>query len=763
MIDKTLAYLDYIRLLDIIKQHTSTAFAAELVSALRPLEVIEDIQYRQDKLEAILEIVSLEGKIPLSDIPDIRGILKRLAIQDAVLGEKEFIAVLSFLSGCSEVLKFLKRIQRRRPYVETILAQIDPLQDVFQRIAKTVNMEGFLEDTASYDLSRIRADLFVYRDRIRRRLEKIMEREAVRPVLQDVYISLRNGRYVVPLKPNFNEVFQGIVHDYSHTLKTSFVEPMEVVEMNNSINMLEKEEKEEEKRVLRELTESVRGSLEELEGNSSIISHLDLNHAVALFSSEFGCVRPLVKPGGVMEIKSAINPFIRISKKDTAVPIDISVDRDKKVMILSGPNAGGKTVALKTIGLFSLMAQSGLFIPARGNPEVPLFTSVHAVIGDEQDISMELSSFTAHIKAIKELYAYSRGGELILVDEIGGGTDPQEAAALSMGIIDAFVERGCMVIVTTHLNQLKAYGYTRSFAINVATASDPQDLKPLYKLIYGLAGYSNAITVAKGIDIPAHIIERSNEYLGKQETMLNDLITALEEGKRRVDEELNALAVLRNEAKKRVSLLQEKRAEYLKRFEEKCNAKLLSIEAELENLRREAAKKERSSIQGARARLKILRKEFIKGSSGEDEKVSIGDYVTVKTLGINGVVTGIGPDEDTYEVSAENVRTRARRAEVERSVKRPVPSHDRGIHVHVEPLVVPEINVIGMRVEDALREVDKFVDRAIVQGMPKLKVLHGVGTGRLMNAIRDHLGKTGFVAGLVKDERNAGVTIVELQ
>jgi len=553
MTDKTLAYLDYLRLLDILKGYSLTSFAEESIRSLRPLETVSEIESRQDKVEALIELVRWEGNLPLGDIPDIRDILKRISVREALLEEKEFLAVSQFLRMCEDLSSFLKRAFNKKPFIEEILNRLNPLIPVFRRIAKTINIEGFIEDTASYELSKIRSDLFSFRERIRKRLEKIMEREAVKPVLQDVYISLRNGRYVLPLKPNFNEVFQGIVHDYSHSLKTSFVEPIEVVELNNAVNILEKGEKEEEKKILKELTIFLRSASEELEANLRVIAEMDLYHSLAIFSVEFDCVRSSITQNGVIEIKNARNPFIALSRKKDTVPIDIFMENEKKAMIISGPNAGGKTAALKTIGLLSLMAQSGLFIPADGSPQIPKFRNIFAIIGDEQDIAMELSSFTAHMNTVKDLYALARGGELILIDEIGGNTEPQEASALSMGVIDAFVEKGCTVVVTTHLNLLKAYGYTKPFAINVATAFDTETMRPMYRLLYGAAGYSNAINVAKNIHVPSEIIERSYEYLGKQEYMLNDLISALELGKIRVEDDLKELRRMKEDLKERLS------------------------------------------------------------------------------------------------------------------------------------------------------------------------------------------------------------------
>jgi DNA mismatch repair protein MutS2 len=762
MTDKTLSYLDFLKLLHILRNYSLTPFAKDAIVSLRPLASLQEIESRQEKTEALIEIVRWEGKLPLADIPDIRDILNRILIKDAVLEEKEFLAIAQFLRACDDLSAYLRKAFSKKPFIEDALQQLKPLTPAYRRITKTINVEGFIEDTASYELSKIRSDLFTFRERIRKRLEKIMEREAVKPVLQDVYIALRNGRYVIPLKPNFNEVFQGLVHDYSHSLKTSFVEPVEVVELNNAVNILEKGEKEEEKKILVDLTVFLRGFSEALKTDLDVMGEIDLYHSLASFSAEFDCVRPTVTENGIVEIKNARNPFIALSKKTDTVPIDIFLEVEKKAMIISGPNAGGKTAALKTIGLLSLMAQSGFFIPAGGSPLIPKFRNIFAIIGDEQDITMELSSFTAHMSTIKDLYALARGGELILIDEIGGNTEPQEASALSMAVIDAFVHKGCTVVVTTHLNLLKAYGYTKPFAINVATAFDTETMRPMYSLLYGTAGYSNAINVAKNIHVPQEIIDRSYEYLGKQEYMLNDLISALELGKSKVEEDLEELRHMREDLKNRLSLVKEQRDEYFRKVEERCEAKLNDLERELEEVRKELAKKERASLQRGKERVRVLQERFIKNIPKSQDIIHVGDYVRVRSLGSTGHVVGLDKEGKAFEVVMGNVRTKVD-ANLLEKISRPQESGEKSrILVQAEKVPVPEIKVIGMRVEEALNEIDRFLDRAIVQEIPQMKIVHGIGSGRLMNAIRVHLEDAGFSKKIKKDSANAGVTIIEL-
>ncbi len=761
MTDKTLEYLDYLRLLDIIKGYASTSFAGGLIAGLRPLLRIQEIEERQQKTEAVLEIIKWSGPVPLKDIPDIRNILKQLALKDLILEPSDFLGIGGFLSGCREILAFFKKALSKSSYVESLIEGMKPLPHVVAKIRKTIDAEGLVEDSASYELSKIRSDLYQYKERIRKTLERMMEREDVKPVLQDSYIAIRNGRYVIPLKPNFNQFFQGIVHDYSHSLKTSFVEPVQVMELNNSISVLEKEEKEEEKRVLRELTEWARQYLAEMEGMLSLVADLDFHHSLALFASNFECVKPQIATDGSIEIRGALNPFIFLTKKGRAVPIDILMGKEKQAMIISGPNAGGKTVAMKTAGLLLAMASSGLFIPARETPRVHLFPGIYAVMGDEQDISMELSTFTAHVEAIKHVYEECRGGELVLVDEIGGGTEPQEASALSMGIIDAFVEKGCSVIVTTHLNLLKAYGSTQPFALNVATDFDAKTMKPLYRLLYGMAGLSNALKVAENSGMPGKIIEKSYTYLGKQEYVLNDLIRGLERERKEAEEEKRKAHAYREETRKRLNLIKEKKDEYLKGLEERCKRKVVELQAEVEEIRKEVSKRDRESIRAAKEKVSVIRKRFAAEKRTGESQIRPGDYVRVRTIGKEGYVTAVDEQKKMAEIIVGNMRMRINKDYVEKADHKP---ESKGEHVRVDVTTVdlPEINVRGMRVEEALEEVDRFVDRAIVHGTPRLKILHGIGTGRLMSAIRSHLAEARYVKDIIKDEKNSGVTIVEL-
>ena len=777
MADKTLEYVDYLKLLEVVQRYSSTGFISEELRNLRPFSTLHEIEERQERVDGALQIIKWYGPIPLGDIPDIRKQTAGLSLPEFTLEIADFLTVAQFLSSCRGVLAFLKKAVKESPYIESVMEGIKGLPEVSARIKKTINEEGFIEDSASYELSKIRSDLYQLKEKARKSLERIMERDEVRPVVQDTYIAVRNGRYVIPLKPNYNQFFQGIVHDYSHSLKTSFVEPVEVMEINNTISVLEKEEKEEERRILRDLTRWVRRYVPEIKTTLSLIADLDLHQSLALFASAFNCVRPRIETGGSIEIRGAVNPFILLSKGEKAVPIDIVIGEEKKATIISGPNADGKTVALKTTGLLLLMASTGMFIPARATPRVSLFPGIYAVMGDEQDISMELSTFTAHVEAITHVYERASGGELVLIDEIGGGTEPQEASALAMGTIDAFVEKGCKIVVTTHLNLLKAYGSARPFALNVATDFDTGTMRPLYTLLYGVAGVSNALKVAETYGMPREIVEKSSTYLGKQEYVLNDLIRDLESEKKAAEAERKKAGLYREEMRRRLEALKEKRDAYVKEAEERCRKQVTDLEVELDEIRKEIAAKDRESLRKAREKVSEVRRRVVPGRIAVQAEIAVGDYVRVRTIGKEGYVADMDGQKGMAEIVIGNMRMRIGKDYVER-VSRGVgvkegravtghplagrSPHESSIQVNVTDIAVPEINVRGLRVEDALVEVDRFVDRAIVHGTPRLKILHGIGTGRLMQAIRTHLSEAGYVKDVKKDEANSGVTIVEL-
>lgn len=756
MIEKSLLCLDFPKLLDIVKEYAGTSKGKERVSLLRPLRDPQEIRERLQKTAILCETIRLLGRVSFEDVSPIRDTLRKLSKEHSVLEPEEFLGLLSFMDICHGVMEYFKKAKRKgaQPLPSE---ELESVSHLYPRIRRVISPEGSIEDSASLQLARLRSELAKLKEKVKRRLEEIMDREGIRDVVQDFYITVRNGRYVIPVKPNFNQFFQAIVHDHSMSLKTSFVEPMEVVEWNNAINVLSSEIAEEERRILAELTDLLRAESGKLEKNLQVLEEIDFLQALALFAIEFDCVMPEVKEGGALRIRSAMNPFIRLSKGDKSVPIDIILEEGKRAMIISGPNAGGKTVALKTIGLLTVMALSGLLIPAKGRPEIPFFSYVFAVIGDDQDIMSDLSAFTSHMGTIRDIYEACQGTELVLIDEIGGSTDPQEASALACALIDSFVEKGCRIVVTTHSNLLKAYGASHNFAINVATAFDRERFAPLYFLEYGEVGLSNAIETARRIGISGKIIEKAQEYLGKSESLLSNLILGLKEEKGRLEEEVRKLQRVQHELKSKVEQIRAKKDEILTLFRERFEKRLRDLEAELAEARREISKGEKSSLSKAQQSIQALKSKILNAQM-RNEKIAPGDLVRIKLLDKRqGHI--LEEDDDSYIVMVEGLKKRVRKDLVEKVEEE---SNKETSRVFIDQ-IGSDLNIRGMRVEEAIEEVDRFVDRAIALGLDTVRILHGIGTGRLMNAIRDHLKTMSHVKRIRLDERNPGITVVEFK
>lgn len=762
MPESSLLALDFFRFLELVKSYTKTPLGADLVGNLRPLTKLEEISKRQELIREFIDIAKLYGHPPVDFTSDVREIVGKLSLGDFILEPKEFVLLVSFLKTVEDIVTFMRKVPKKGPNLTDLVSRLHPLPDVSKRIRRTISENGHIEDWASPSLMEIRRELYQKRMRVKRYLESLLERENVRNLLQDTYITMRNGRYVIPMKPNFNQALEGIVHDYSHSLKTAFVEPYECVPLNNEINVLEKEEKEEEERILKELGSFVRLYADQIEGNLKVLAEIDTLNAISIFSDNFNCLFPILTHQGDLFIEGAVNPILKLYKGDRVVPIDIIIEEERRAVVISGPNAGGKTVALKTLGLLTLISYLGFPIPSKSSAKIPVFNGIYALIGEEQDLSKELSSFTAHIVGIKEIIENVKGGELVLIDEIGGGTDPQEAAALSMAIMDRLVEMGCKVVVTTHLNQLKAYGFTKDFAKNVACAFDYEKMRPLYRLVYNTAGVSNAIHVARSVGLDESIIKSSLSYLGQKDEILTSLIEELKRKSAELDREKEEVSKLKETLSSRILSLKEKKDEILRKFEERAKARFSKIEEIMDSLEEELKKRDREVLAQVRRKMDSLRKTLKFEES--DLSFEVGDLVKIRSLGTLGRIIGLDGAKEEYEVSVGNLRLKLKRKDLIKvdGKYKEEPVREIEVKVKEEPPKW-ELNLRGKTKEEAIEDLDRFLDQATLRGITKVRVLHGIGSGKLMQAVRDYLSKSRYVSSFKPDEKNPGITIVELR
>jgi len=609
------------------------------------------------------------------------------------------------------------------------------------------------------------------RDRIRKRLDAIITDQDLARVVQEDYITLRNDRYVILLKPEFKGILSGIVHDHSRSGASVYVEPFQVVELNNQVASLADEERDEIRRIMKELTDEIRSVKDVLSADYEVLAELDAFQARALYAAATSSVAPELGNEG-FRIVGARHPLLLAAGDLEVVPMDVVQDPETAVIIISGANMGGKTVALKIAGLFPLMVRSGLMVPAREGTRITPFFRIMADIGEEQDIRGRVSSFSAHMQRIKAVVDTVAPGDLVLLDELGGATDPEEGSALAMAILDELIVLGARVVVTTHLTHLKAYGLARPDVKNVSVEFHPVTLQPTFRLLYDLPGESHAIETADRIGLARRVIESARRFADKaaggSSRLLGELrqkLAEAEEMRCGLDEKQNTLDI-------ELEKIRSERREIVEGFRKEAHDMIRSAERQIAEIQ-EALKSGRMKRgQSAREALALVKQEAVRQLGTplekEPEKIPLGSRVRVRALGKEGTVRAV-LDKAKVEVALGNLTIRAGTEDLEildrGGVKKSSSKKERvGVDI---PIAAPtwEVNVIGLRADEALPVVEKALDQALLGGLISVSIIHGKGTGRLRKAVWDYL--TGHT--LVKSFRSGdvqrggeGVTVVEL-
>ncbi len=731
------------------------------------------------EVDELKNIVEVNGEIPLGGISDVREAIARAKIEGAVLDPEEILDILGNIRVTEGLKSSFKKIKGNFPLYGGLISRFSDLRGLKSEIVRTIDRQGRIFDHASSDLRQIRFDIAASRKRIKRSLEEMMKREDLKPLFQEQLITIRNGRYVLPIKSEFKGHMEGIVHDHSHSKMTIFLEPLEVVDYNNELSMLLEDERQEERRILSALTQRIGEYHQELSRDLEILGEVDLLHAKVKLSQKLSGVSPHVNRNGVVRLLGARHPLLYMREGDRIVPIDIHLGGYSKALIISGANAGGKTVALKTIGLLSLMAQSGMHISTTEGSEIPLHHSIFADIGDEQNIRENLSTFSAHILSLIHILEKSDRFSLVLLDELGAGTNAREGSAIGIGVLDYLIDRGATVVVTTHLDELKAYGYLNKGATNVSVAFDSETLEPRYELIYGNSGSSNAFVVAEKLGFPKVVLDSATRYLGDQGSgtsrSIRD-IERLQEDLRKDREEIvhlkKEIEGHRDRFREMVGRIRERRQQILQQVEDRGRTILQQTETELQRIVEEVAKGGDDGVKMPRGELKRVREDFLQQFRGRTKKggkvegLRVGDWVRVLGLNRVGAVREIYCEMEKADVQVENVRVRVPLRDLERSEPQPLEdsTENKGLKYEgaAEMAVRSEINVVGLTVEEALPVVDKFIDDALLGGLEVVDIVHGTGTGRLREAIGEHLKHHRNVKRFgPKDVMKTGVTVVE--
>jgi len=783
MDDRSLKFLEFYHLLDILKEYSISPLGRKRCEALRPSKNLSLIQSRLTDVMELKNVLETEGDIPLIGVKEIEGILDKLEIDGSVLDIGELLDLYYQIVLCKGLRRFFQKLEPvKAPHLQEKIFKLSYQKALEKEILQAINTKGEILDRASPALLDLRRRLGEVREKAKGMLESLLHRETLQPIFQEQFITLRNGRYVLLIKSDFKNRLEGIIHDQSQSRMTFFFEPLQAVGLNNEINVLTGEEKEEEYRILAGLSDKVREERQNLRADFEILGELDLLYATAKLSSRLKSVSPPLNEAGRVEMREARNPLLWLQREDRVVPIHVQMGHGKKVLIVSGANAGGKTVALKTLGLLTLMIQSGLPIPVAEGSQVAIFEDVFAVIGDEQNIEENLSTFSSHLLRVNQILEKAGPHSLVLLDELGVGTHAQEGCALALGFLDRFRERGASVVVTTHFDRLKAYGYLHPDVENVAVEFDEQTLEPKYTLVYGSSGVSNAFLIAEKLGISEKVLEAARVHQdGSGEEIVRALET-LERMRREAEREKQQASKIKEEAelegqrlKKILATIKEKRLEIYAKAEEKARRAVQKVEEELKEWVR--SRKEEKGLPRLRSRevQEIREKSFPsvkrKGSPVAPGGLKVGERVRIESLRSDGILMSLVKPLNRAEVLTDKARVKAPLSEIvqaedgEEKEETRI-QQDRSFLKGASEQSSSELNVIGLTVEDALPKVDKFIDQALLHGLEKVRIIHGVGSGRLRNAIGQYLGEHGAVKSFSSGETlkgGRGITIVELR
>ncbi len=786
---KILHKLEYDKIIEMLTERCSSSLGKALARALSPSGDLEYIEERQDETTEAREIVRLHPGFTMGGVSDLHPALRK-AESGGIIDPGEFLRLYDTLIAAGRIKKFFSDEGKKYSKLAIYAQLLCNLPGLENRIKKTITQEGEIDDNASKELTRIRKQLRSLQGRAREKLEGMVRSAEVQKYLQEMLITIRNDRYVLPVKQEYRQYVPGLVHDQSASGATLFIEPMAVVEVNNEVQRYEAMERTEVIRILRELTALVESHRQELLDMLEALALLDFIMARGKLSAELDCGQPLLNDRGRIKIIQGRHPLIR----GEVVPITINLGFDFDALVITGPNTGGKTVTLKTVGLFTLMAQAGLHVPAQTGTEVAVFRKVYADIGDEQSIEQSLSTFSSHMTNIVSILQGMDEQSLVLLDELGAGTDPTEGAALAMAILEQMIQDGVKVIATTHYSELKSFAYNHERVENASVEFDVQTLQPTYRLLTGVPGKSNAFEISRRLGLSADIVERARGFLSREEVRVADLIENLEtnqllsEKDRREAEDLKRMAkgkLLELEKKEKElaaksrQVLQKAKDEALEivaKARRESESSLKELRTSLKNapsLQEELGEmqKIRDSLRHKENELREETKSLEKGETIDIRTLEPGDMVIIDRLNQKAQVLQKPKNDEEVLVQAGimklTVKARdLRKIPMVKEKEEHVISGVGGIVAGKAREIKSELDLRGLTVDEALAETEKYLDDACLAGLLQAYLIHGKGTGALRAAITElvkthHNVKSHRMGGY--NEGGHGVTVVEFK
>ena len=778
--------LEYEKIREMLAARAGSSLGKERARSLQPSTDYAEVE---EQLEQTAEAVRIHAVTspPFGGIHDLRPLLKKIHM-GAILTLEELVDIRSTLYAMRNVKEFFKGLEIEAPTLKEWAHGIEILGQLERRLENTLDEHGSLRDDASVELRRLRTEIQTTQNRIKERVGAALRAPENQKYFQEAIVTLRDERYVIPVKAEYRRFFPGIVHDQSATGATLFVEPMAIVELNNDVKQLVLSEQHEVERILRDLSQQIGGQQDILQENLSVLADFDFTFAKAKLAEDMDAQQPLMNQEGHARLRQARHPLI---PRDRVVPIDIELGNAYTMLLITGPNTGGKTVSMKTFGLLVLMAQSGCFLPTAPDSTLPVYQNIYADIGDEQSIEQSLSTFSAHMTHIVAILSKVEADDLVLVDELGAGTDPEEGAALAMAILERLLAVKAAPVATTHYSELKTFAYTREGIENACVEFDVKSLRPTYRLLIGIPGASNAFAISRRLGLSEAIILRAQQLVKEDHAQFEHVVNELEREKLAYEQHNAELA----ERQQRVTRLEQKveaakedlskrKGELIRKAREQSAALVRRTRREAEDII-DSLKKQyddqgiharQQAIQEARKRLEEASSAARPGIMGQKhlgqkvdaKKLMVGDVVYLPKLDQKGTVVEISGRDVTVQLGSLRTTQKAAscrflsHAEKEKSAK----SNATGGFLRKTAHVSREIDIRGLMVNEAEVVVGKFIDDAQMAGLTQILVIHGKGTGALRKGIHEYLKRHRSVdhfAFADLDEGGSGATVVFLK
>lgn len=766
----TYKVLEFDKLKDVLAKYAITDEAAARIIDLEPFNDINRLRKELETTLHYFEFVKYDGGAELSGIRNIEDYIKKTTLIGTYLSPEELFFIKKNIRTFRVIKAKIEELEGKYKTLYAKLKEVPVYKGIEDLIEKAVNDNGEINDDASLELADLRRSKKLIGENIKNRFEEIFNNPSHAKAVQERIITVREGRSVIPIKADFKGQIKGIEHDRSSTGQTIFIEPLTILPLNNKMRELEVREREEIKKILLRLTDIVRANSEGLLKIAEQIIELDILNAKTLFGRDYQCNKPNILEKEQLKMVDGRHPFI---PKETVVPLSFELGKNYDIMLITGPNTGGKTVALKVAGLLTLMALSGMLIPASEKTEIGMFGGVFADIGDEQSIEQNLSSFSGHLKNVQEILENVNRSSLVLLDELGSGTDPMEGSAFAMAVIDYLKDKKSKTIVSTHFSEVKAYGYNEEGVESASMEFNSETLSPTYRLLLGIPGESNALKIAKRLGVSLEIIEKAEKYISEEDKKVESMIATIKEKSKEVEEAQAQVEKLKSEA------------EYFKaNYEEK----LRQIEKEKNQILKEAYDSSDKLIKDAQEKAKALIERIRKDEAHKDElkatekalqmlrnevreekqknivtevkiksslKIAKGEKVYIKSLNGDALVLKVMEDKELAQVQAGVLKLTVSFDDIKKIEEKKVKNTSR-VMVTTRSSARSQIDLRGKMVDDAIHELENYLDKAMLSGYGEVSVIHGKGTGQLRKGIQEFLRTCPYIDSYRDADQNEG-------